>query len=195
MIGARPLNFDGDDSGPVREFFIANAGYWIDEFHLDGLRLDATQQIFDSSPDHVLTEVGQQRARGGPGPGYHHRGRERTASRLGSYGLSRKAATGWTCSGMMTTITPPMTALTGHNEAYYTDYGGTPQEFVSAAKWGYLYQGQRYKWQKQRRGTPSIRSQSPAAFVNFLAESRSNFQLGNRGSIFMNWLRQVNGGH
>ena len=43
------LNFDGANSAPVREFFIANAGYWIDEFHLDGLRLDATQQIFDSS--------------------------------------------------------------------------------------------------------------------------------------------------
>ena len=39
------INFDGPDAGPVREYFTANAGYWIDEFHLDGLRLDATQQI------------------------------------------------------------------------------------------------------------------------------------------------------
>ncbi|HEX5269502.1 MAG TPA: alpha-amylase family glycosyl hydrolase, partial [Gemmataceae bacterium] len=38
-----PINFDDADSGPVREFFVANAGYWIDEFHFDGLRLDATQ--------------------------------------------------------------------------------------------------------------------------------------------------------
>ena len=37
------INFDGPDAGPVREFFIANAAYWIDEFHFDGLRLDATQ--------------------------------------------------------------------------------------------------------------------------------------------------------
>ena len=43
------INFDGADSGPVREFFLANAGYWIDEFHLDGLRLDATQDIYDAS--------------------------------------------------------------------------------------------------------------------------------------------------
>jgi maltooligosyltrehalose trehalohydrolase len=43
-------------------------------------------------------------------------------------------------------------ALTGHDEAYYTDYLGKPQEFISAAKYGYLYQGQRYKWQKRRRG-------------------------------------------
>src|SRR5690606_10863749 len=44
-----PINFDGPDSDAVREFFMANAAYWIDEFHLDGLRLDATQSIFDSA--------------------------------------------------------------------------------------------------------------------------------------------------
>src|SRR5258708_1329118 len=57
-----PINFDAEASGPVRELFIANAGYWIDEFHLDGLRLDATQQIFDASPVHIVAEV-TQRAR------------------------------------------------------------------------------------------------------------------------------------
>src|SRR5207248_3695171 len=53
----RAINFDGDNAGPVREFFVANAGYWIDEFHLDGLRLDATQQIFDASRENILTAV------------------------------------------------------------------------------------------------------------------------------------------
>ena len=57
------LNFDGPDCGPVREFFIANAGYWIEEFHLDGLRLDATQAIFDDSDDHILAAIAR-RARG-----------------------------------------------------------------------------------------------------------------------------------
>ena len=51
------INFDGPDSGPVREFYITNAEYWIDEYHLDGLRLDATQQIFDSSESHIVREV------------------------------------------------------------------------------------------------------------------------------------------
>src|SRR5262249_57702495 len=60
-----------------------------------------------------------------------------------------------------------LVALTGHNEAYYCDYLGEPQEFVSAAKWGYLYQGQRYRWQKKRRGTPSL-DLDPACFVMFL---------------------------
>src|SRR5205807_1401555 len=65
------LNFDGANAGPVREFFIANAGYWIDEFHLDGLRLDATQTIHDASGDHILAAIGRRlreaaRGRGTP---------------------------------------------------------------------------------------------------------------------------------
>ena len=51
------INFDGPNNGPVREFFLANARYWIHEYHLDGLRLDATQQIFDGSSDHILAAL------------------------------------------------------------------------------------------------------------------------------------------
>src|SRR5687768_13486486 len=56
------LNYDGDQAGPVRELMIANAGYWIDELHLDGLRLDATQAVLDDSPEHLLAVI-QRRAR------------------------------------------------------------------------------------------------------------------------------------
>src|SRR5258706_6307166 len=61
------LNFDGDGSHGVREFFAENAAYWIDEFHLDGLRLDATQSIHDASPTHILAEIASRarRAAGG----------------------------------------------------------------------------------------------------------------------------------
>ncbi len=53
------INFDGPDSGPVREFFISNARYWIEEFHFDGFRLDATQSIFDKSEEHILAAIGK----------------------------------------------------------------------------------------------------------------------------------------
>jgi maltooligosyltrehalose trehalohydrolase len=56
----QPINFDGENSRPVREFFFCNAAYWIREFHLDGLRLDATQQIFDSSPNHILSVISRK---------------------------------------------------------------------------------------------------------------------------------------
>ena len=51
------LNFDGTLSRPVRELFVENAAYWIGEFHLDGLRLDATQSLFDASQPHILAEI------------------------------------------------------------------------------------------------------------------------------------------
>ena len=53
------LNFDGPDSRPVRDFFIGNAVYWLEEFHVDGFRLDATHAIVDRSPLHVLAELGE----------------------------------------------------------------------------------------------------------------------------------------
>src|SRR2546422_6494282 len=52
-------NFDGPDAGPVRELVLANAGYWIEEFHVDGLRLDATHTIQDDSVDHILAAIGR----------------------------------------------------------------------------------------------------------------------------------------
>jgi len=60
-------NYDGPNAGPVRELVLTNAGYWIEEFHLDGLRLDATHTIYDDSADHILAAIGRtvrERARG-----------------------------------------------------------------------------------------------------------------------------------
>jgi maltooligosyltrehalose trehalohydrolase len=70
-----------------------------------------------------------------------------------------------------------MVAMTGRNEAYYTDYLGKPQEFISAVKYGYLYQGQWYKWQQQRRGTADL-SLPPSVYVNFL---QNHDQVANLG--------------
>jgi maltooligosyltrehalose trehalohydrolase len=53
------INFDGPDSEGVRRHFVENARYWVREFHIDGLRLDAIHSIFDASPVHVLTEVAE----------------------------------------------------------------------------------------------------------------------------------------
>jgi maltooligosyltrehalose trehalohydrolase len=53
------INFDGDGSRVVRDFFIHNALYWLEEFHLDGLRLDAVHAIQDDSSTDILTELGE----------------------------------------------------------------------------------------------------------------------------------------
>jgi len=60
-----------------------------------------------------------------------------------------------------------MVALTGKNPAYYSDFLGTAQELVSAVKWGTLYQGQWYTWQKQRRGTAAL-DLAPAQFITYI---------------------------
>jgi maltooligosyltrehalose trehalohydrolase len=160
------INFYAENSAPVREFVIANAGYWIDEFHLDGLRLDATQNMYDESGEHVLAAL-TQRARAAAG--------NRTIIVVGENEPQRTIL-----------VRPPeqgghgidalwnddlhhsaMVALTGRNEAYYTDYLGKAQEFISAIKYGYLYQGQLYKWQQQRRGTPAL-DLEPEQFITFI---------------------------
>jgi maltooligosyltrehalose trehalohydrolase len=160
------INFDGRSAGPVREFFLANAGYWVEEFHVDGLRLDATQQIFDASPEHILAAITRRvRAAGGRRATYLVAENEPQHVKLvrpldrGGYGIDALWNDDFHHSAMV--------ALSGHNEAYYMDYLGGPQEFISALKWGYLYQGQRYAWQKKRRGTPTF-GVPPAAFVTFV---------------------------
>jgi maltooligosyltrehalose trehalohydrolase len=160
------INFDGDQSGPVRELFVSNAGYWIDEFHLDGVRFDATQQVFDSSPEHVLAEITRQVRQAALGRRtYIVAENEPQETRLvrpveqGGFGMDAL----WNDDFHHAAIV----ALTGRSEAYYTDYKGSPQEFISTFKWGYLYQGQRYKWQKKRRGSPTF-GLEPGNFVNYI---------------------------
>jgi maltooligosyltrehalose trehalohydrolase len=160
------LNFDGASAGPVREFFITNAAFWIEEYHLDGLRLDATQQIFDASSRHILAEVSEavrRSARGRAtfvvGENEVQDGQLLRAPAHGGCGLDALWNDDYHHSATV--------ALTGHKEAYYTDYLGKPQEFLSALKFGFLFQGQRSSWQKNRRGSPVL-DQPPSAFVVFL---------------------------
>lgn len=168
------INFDGANSAPVREFFIANAGYWIEEFHLDGLRLDATQQIFDSSKDNVMAAIAR-RVREGAGERVtfivaENETQEAKLVRAvdrGGYGLDAL----WNDDFHHTSIV----AATGRAEAYYTDYRGTPQEFISAIKWGFLFQGQWYAWQNQRRGSPSL----DLAHSNFVTFIQNHDQIAN----------------
>jgi maltooligosyltrehalose trehalohydrolase len=162
----RCLNFDGEFSSPLRQLVIDNAVHWIDEYHLDGLRLDATQSIRDGSRDHIIRAVGRH-ARAAAG------GRRLLiiaenepqdtnlvrSTELGGLGLDALWNDDFHHSAMV--------ALTGRRPAYYSDYRGTANEWLAAAKHGFLYQGQRSAWQKNRRGH-STRGLPAAAFVAFL---------------------------
>src|SRR5688572_9903916 len=160
------INFDGDGSAAVREYFLANVAYWIDEFHFDGLRLDATQNIYDDSSPHILQEITTRAREAAPDRRvWIVAENESQDTKLvrpterGGFGFDAVWNDDFHHSAMV--------ALLGHAEAYYSDHRGTPQEFVSAAKWGFLFQGQYYTWQKKRRGTPAF-GLPGRVFVNFL---------------------------
>jgi maltooligosyltrehalose trehalohydrolase len=170
------INYDGENSGPVRERVITNARYWIEEFHIDGLRLDATDQIFDRSPEHILSALARAAREGAGSRGIvifaENEAQETKLARpcgLGGYGLD-----GLWNDDFHHTV---RVAVTGECEAYYSDFRGKPQELVSAAKYGFLFQGQRYQWQKKPRGTPAL-DLDPARFVNYI---QNHDQVANTG--------------
>src|SRR5581483_3707291 len=159
------VNFDGPDAEPVREFFASNAAYWIDEFHMDGLRFDATQQIFDASPEHILADMARRARAAAPNrrvflvaENEPQDARVVRAPERGGFGFDAM----WNDDFHHTA----RVALTGRSEAYYSDYKGRPQELISAVKRGFLYQGQHYAWQRKRRGAPAW-DMPPAAFVAY----------------------------
>ena len=160
------FNFDGPGNGPVREFVLANVAYWVEEFHFDGMRVDATQGLYDTSPEHILTQIAcRMRAAAG----------DRCILVVGESepqraGLLRSADRGGIGFDMLWSDDFHHTATvaaTGNREAYYGDYLGSPQELISLLKRGWLYQGQWDLRQGKRRGSPAL-DIAPAAFISYL---------------------------
>src|SRR6266513_1628843 len=150
------INYDGEGHEAVREFVLGNVRHWIEEYHLDGLRLDATHAIYDDSPAprHILHDIGvAARQAAGKRQVMVFAETEPQDARI----VRAPAQGGYVLDSIWCDDFHhlALVAATGKREAYYSDYGGTPQEFVSAVKYGPLYQGQFYTWQRQRRGGPA----------------------------------------
>jgi len=170
------INFDDRNSGPVREFFITNGCYWIAEFHFDGFRFDALHAIRDRSTEYIISEVGRA-------------AREAAGSRLiiliaendrqEAKMVRPRTEGGDDLDGMWNDDFhhSAVVALTDRKQAYFCDYRGTPQEFISAAKYGFLYQGQALSWQKALRGSSTF-GIPPEAFVCFI---ENHDQIANTG--------------
>ena len=168
------INFDGKHREPVREFFIANACYWIDEFHLDGLRFDATQAIVDGSEVHILGDITAAARTAAKGRNLllvaENESQDIRCMRPreeGGFGMDGVWNDDFHHSAHV--------ALTGYHDAYYSEYFGSPQEMISCAKWSYLYQGQYYFWQGKRRGSPTL-GNSPHRYITYL---QNHDQIGN----------------
>jgi maltooligosyltrehalose trehalohydrolase len=174
------INFDAPDSGPVREFFITNGRYWIDEFHFDGFRFDATHEVKDSSGEYIIGAIGRAaREAAKPRDIVLIAENERQEAKL----ILPRAKGGDDLDAVWNDDFhhAAVVALTGKREAYYSDYLGSPQEFISAAKYGYLFQGQPYFWQKAPRGSTAFGAK-PEAFVSFIEnhDQVSNTAFGER---------------
>ena len=170
------LNLDGGGSDHVRRFFLDNAEYWITEFHIDALRLDAADQIFDHSPTHFLAELGTE---------IHELRKELNrqiflfpesaandvryikSRELGGYNLDAQ----WNDEFHHAL----RALLTDERTGYYRDYGEFRQ-LVKAYTEGYVYSGQYSKYRDRRHGS-STRDIPAERFVVF---SQNHDQVGNR---------------
>ena len=170
------INFDSEGSRVVRDFFIHNTLYWLEEFHLDGLRFDAVHAIMDDSKTHILTEIARA-ARSGPG-------RERQIFLVLENGANQARFLGR--PGAAETFDAQWnddvhhclhTLLTGETDGYYEDYVQNPHAMLCRClAEGFGYQGQMSAHLGIARGEHSAHL-PPTAFVNFL---QNHDQIGNR---------------
>ena len=183
-----PTNFDdGEAAGPSRDFFVQNACYWVAEYHFDGLRVDATQSLYDASPRHIVAELtARVREAAGSRRVLVIGENEPQDVRLvrppaeGGHGLDALWVDDFHHSAKV--------AVTGRSEAYLRDYRGSAQELLSCALRNSLFQGQYSLWQEKPRGTPLLRT--PAPHVVFYLQNHDQLANALRGER----LRQQAGG-
>lgn len=173
------INFDGPGSRTVRDFFLHNALYWIEEFRFDGLRMDAVHAIHDETRPHIVREI-REALDAGPARERHvHLVLENDANQASmlvrdDHGLPVAATAQWNDD-----LHHAVHVLaTSERDGYYADYADDPVcRFAQALAEGFIYQGQPSLFrQGERRGEPSTQL-PPQAFVSFL---QTHDQVGNR---------------
>jgi malto-oligosyltrehalose trehalohydrolase len=170
------INFDGAYSRVVRDFIIHNALYWIEEFHLDGLRLDAVHSILDDSQQHLLAELAERVRAATRGQHVHLilENEENHASRLerDADGAPRHYTAQWN-DDLHHVL---HAAASGESSGYYADYKGDTRKLGRALAEGFAFQGEWMPYRGHMRGEPSA-ALPPAAFVAFI---QNHDQVGNR---------------
>jgi maltooligosyltrehalose trehalohydrolase len=170
------VNFDGPDAAGVRRHFVENAGYWVREFHIDGLRLDAIHSIFDRSPVHILSEIAERARAEGARLGRpvhliaesHDNDRQIVLPRSeGGLGLDAVWSDDFHHALHV--------RLTGERTGYYVDFG-EPGHLARALGEGFAFQGRHSEYFGGPRGTPST-DLPGERFVVFI---QNHDQVGNR---------------
>ncbi len=166
------INFDGPDSRTVREFFIHNAVYWLEEYHLDGLRLDAAHAIHDGSARPFLDELAQRVHAAVDPERQVHLILENDANAVSHLGPGRYAAQ-WN-DDLHHAL---HVLISGETDGYYVDYAAAPIRHLGRClAQGFAYQGEASIHRGRTRGEASAHL-PPHAFVAFL---QNHDQIGNR---------------
>jgi maltooligosyltrehalose trehalohydrolase len=171
------VNFDGPYSAPVRHFFIENALHWIHEYHVDGLRLDATHAIVDESPRHFLAKLS-----GAVRCSLQDSSRRALVLAEDVRNLARmvqpEKQNGWGLDAVWSDDFHHQMRrfLTGDQDGYFQDFAGTTQDIAATARQGWFYGGQYAPFFGQPRGTDPA-GIPPSRFVFFL---QNHDQVGNR---------------
>jgi maltooligosyltrehalose trehalohydrolase len=168
------LDFDGEGSEAVRDFVAQNAVAWIRDYHLDGLRLDATHAIRDDSPRHVLSEIAERVRCEAGRPALLVAEDDRNLARLvrppaeGGYGLDGVWADDFHHQVRV--------RLAGDRDGYFADYDGSAEALARTLRSGWLYTGQRSSFRGGSRGT------DPAGIPleRFVVCVQNHDQVGNR---------------
>ncbi|RXH53989.1 Malto-oligosyltrehalose trehalohydrolase [Granulicella sibirica] len=169
------VNYDSEQSEVVREFIIHNALYWIEEFNLDGLRLDAVHAIKDDGPKHLLDELAERVRESATRPVHLILENESNqASRLtrNEIGEPKTYTAQWN-DDMHHVL---HTAATLETKGYYGDYKDDAEKLGRALAQGFAFQGEVMECIGSERGEPSA-FLPPSAFVAFM---QNHDQIGNR---------------
>jgi malto-oligosyltrehalose trehalohydrolase len=168
------INFDGEHRGPVREFFLHNALYWLEEYHFDGLRLDAVHAIVDESPRHIVMDIAEAVGRLGRPQSHMVLENEANTARYLDGSAGARATAQWNDDAHHGFHV----LMTGEDDGYYGDYSDGPARHLARTlAEGFAYQGEPSRNRKgERRGEPS-KHLPLTAFVDFL---QNHDQVGNR---------------
>ena len=171
------INFDGPNSEPVRDYVIQNALRWIHEYHLDGLRLDATHAIVDDSPRHIVASVSSAVQHSLEGTGRTVQVIAEDVRNLAGM-MNPESHGGWGLTAVWSDDFHHQMrrALAGDSDGYFQDFDGSTRSIAATARQGWFYTGQHSRYFDKPRGTdPS--GLAPSRFVFFL---QNHDQIGNR---------------
>lgn len=170
------INFDGPGSGPVRDFFIHNAIYWLQEYRFDGLRLDAVHAISDDGDRHVLREL-SERVRTATAGRHVHLVLENEDN--GHEHLAPQPTHGFYDGQWNDDFHHVVhVAMTGETQRYYHDYGADTMDLLARCfTHGMIFEASKRKEGGAREVIAAAPAQPLTALVNF---AHNHDQVGNR---------------